>query len=50
MHIRMDPQISLLKAHSRAHYIERALRERFGEDTHIAVHVEPKKPFEKLPE
>ena len=48
LHIRMDPEISLLEAHSRAHYIERALKERFGEGTHIAVHVEPVKPFKKL--
>ena len=49
-HIRMDGNISLNQAHSRAHYIERALRARFGENTHISVHVEPTKPFEKMPE
>ena len=49
-HIRMDGNISLVQAHSRAHYIEQALRARFGQNTHIAVHVEPTKPFDKLPE
>ena len=43
----MDGNISLLDSHSRAHYIEKALRERFGADTHVTVHVEPTKPFVK---
>ena len=47
-HIRMDGHISLTEAHSRAHHIEQALKERFGPETHISVHVEPVKPFEKL--
>jgi cation diffusion facilitator family transporter len=47
MHIRMDGSTSLLDAHSRTHYIEKALKEKFGEETHVVVHVEPTKPFEK---
>ena len=47
MHIRMDGSTSLLDAHSRTHYIEKALKEKFGEETHVVVHVEPIKPFEK---
>ena len=45
LHIRMDGNISLIEAHSRAHHIEQALKERFGPDTHVTVHVEPVKPF-----
>ena len=47
-HIRMDGHISLIEAHSRAHHIEEALKKRFGAETHIVVHVEPVKPFDKL--
>lgn len=47
IHIRMDGKTSLLDSHSRAHDIEKALRERFGADTHITIHVEPVKPSEK---
>ena len=49
-HIRMDGEISLLKAHSRTHFIDKALQERFGPQTHITIHVEPGKPFEKTTE
>ena len=48
LHVRMDGDISLLEAHSRSHYIEKELKEHFGPDTHITVHVEPVKPFEKF--
>ena len=48
LHIRMDGNVSLIQAHSRAHYIEKALKERFGPDTHVTVHVEPTKPFPKF--
>ena len=47
LHIRMDGGLSLLEAHSRAHYLENALKERFGPETHVIVHVEPVKPFPK---
>lgn len=46
-HIRMDGDLPLVKAHARTHYIEKALKERFGPDTHVVVHVEPVKPFPK---
>ena len=47
MHIRMDGNTPLIDAHSRTHYIEKALKEKFGEETHVVVHVEPIKPFDK---
>lgn len=47
LHIRMDGSTSLLDSHSTAHYIEKALRDRFGAETHITIHVEPTKPFPK---
>lgn len=47
-HIRMDGNVTLIEAHSRAHYIEKALREHFGPDTLVTVHVEPTKPFPKF--
>lgn len=48
LHIRMEGHISLIEAHSRAYFIEKALKERFGPETHVTVHVEPVKPFEKF--
>ena len=42
-HIRMDGTISLLDAHSRASDIEHKLKERFGAETHVTLHMEPKK-------
>lgn len=48
IHIRMDGTLSLLESHSRAHYLEKALKQRFGPDTHVIVHVEPVKPFPKF--
>ena len=48
VHIRMDGKTPLIEAHSRTHYIEKALKERFGENTHVVVHVEPTKPFAKF--
>lgn len=43
-HIRMDGDISLAQAHDRATDIERMLKERFGKDSHVTLHMEPKKP------
>ncbi len=48
LHVRMDGDISLLQAHSRSHDIEKELKAHFGPDTHVTVHVEPVKPFEKF--
>lgn len=41
VHIRMDGKISLLKAHEATKSIEAKLKDKFGENTHIAIHVEP---------
>ena len=42
LHIRMDGDISLRESHDKASEVEDMLRNRYGEDTHVAVHVEPK--------
>lgn len=41
MHIYMDGGISLTQAHDKATEVEQLVRDRFGEDTHVTVHVEP---------
>ncbi len=43
LHIRMDGTLPLSVAHARTCEIEQALKQRFGERTHITVHVEPTK-------
>ena len=42
LHILMDGDISLREAHNKASEVEDLLRARYGEDNHVAVHVEPK--------
>ncbi|MBO7579113.1 MAG: cation transporter [Prevotella sp.] len=42
LHIRMDGDMSLRESHDKASEVEDMLRNRYGEDTHVAVHVEPK--------
>ena len=42
LHIYMDGDITLTQAHDKASEIEDLLRSHYGEETHIAVHVEPK--------
>ena len=42
LHILMDGDITLREAHNKASEVEDLLRARYGEDTHVAVHVEPK--------
>ena len=42
-HVRMDGNASLTAAHDRATAIEQRLRERFGPQTHITIHMEPLK-------
>lgn len=44
VHIRVDPGMSVARAHELTRVIERRLRERFGQETHITLHVEPVKP------
>lgn len=41
LHVRMDGDISLRKAHDNASAIEHKLKERFGETTHVSLHMEP---------
>ena len=42
LHILMDGDVSLREAHDKASEVEDLLRDHYGEDTHVAVHVEPK--------
>ncbi len=42
LHILMDGGISLKEAHDKASEVEDILRQRYGEETHVVVHVEPK--------
>ena len=42
LHILMDGNITLCEAHDKASEVEDLLRSHYGEETHIAVHVEPK--------
>jgi divalent metal cation (Fe/Co/Zn/Cd) transporter len=37
----MDGDLPLKEAHDKATEIERLLKERYGEETHVAIHVEP---------
>ena len=45
LHILMDGDITLREAHNKASEVEDLLRARYGENTHVAVHVEPKDVF-----
>lgn len=42
LHILVDGDIPLREAHDKASEVEELLRKHYGNDTHIAVHVEPK--------
>jgi len=42
LHILMDGNITLCEAHDKASEVEDLLRSHYGEETHVAVHVEPK--------
>ncbi|MBR3648579.1 MAG: cation transporter [Paludibacteraceae bacterium] len=42
-HIRMDGNLPLREAHEQASALERKLKERFGDDTLVTLHMEPKK-------
>lgn len=42
-HVRMDGATTLHAAHERASAIERRLKERFGAQTHVTIHMEPTK-------
>ncbi len=41
LHIRMDGNITLREAHDKSTEVERLLKDHYGADTHVAVHVEP---------
>jgi len=40
-HVRMDGNTTLTAAHDRATAIEQAIRQRFGQQTHVTIHMEP---------
>jgi len=42
-HLRLDGNMSLSEAHQKVTAIEHRLKERFGEQTHITIHMEPVK-------
>ena len=42
-HVRMDGNLPLSVVHDRATAIERRLRDRFGKQTHVSIHMEPVK-------
>ena len=48
VHIRMDGNITLTKAHQMTSVVEYTLKERFGKETHVNIHTEPIKPTETL--
>jgi len=41
MHLRLPGDITLEESHVHATHIEKALRDEFGKDTHIMLHIEP---------
>ena len=41
MHILMNGDITLTEAHDRASVIENSLKEKYGPNTHVAIHMEP---------
>ncbi len=43
-HIRMDGNMPLRDVHNITSQVEQRLKERFGEETHITLHMEPAKP------
>ena len=43
MHIWVSPTMPVSQAHEHATHIEQSLRQRFGEDTHVGIHIEPQK-------
>ena len=43
VHVRMDGQLPLQLAHSRATDIEHLLKQHFGPKTHVTIHMEPLK-------
>ena len=42
VHVRMDGDMTLREAHDRSSEIEQRIRERFGEESYVSVHMEPR--------
>lgn len=47
VHLRMDGNETLENAHAVATRVERRLKEEFGQDTHVGIHMEPVKPLNR---
>lgn len=47
--IRLEGTLSLYEAHDKTIDVEEAIRKRYGSDTHIIVHMEPKLPYQHKP-
>lgn len=43
MHVRMNGHLTLYEAHAKASVIENKLKEKYGNETHVGIHVEPVK-------
>ena len=43
IHVRMDGHLTLYEAHAKASVIENKLKEKYGNETHVGIHVEPVK-------
>ena len=43
MHVQMDGHLTLYEAHAKASVIENKLKEKYGNETHVGIHVEPVK-------
>ena len=43
MHVRMDGHLTLYEAHAKASVIENKLKEKYGNETQVGIHVEPVK-------
>jgi cation diffusion facilitator family transporter len=48
-HVRMNGNLSLHEAHEQATAIEEKLKQRFGTDTHVTIHMEPTKEIKTAP-
>ena len=49
MHILVEGDMPLVEAHEKASEMERLLKERYGEETHVSIHVEPKEAASAKP-
>ena len=43
MHVRLDGSMTLAEAHERSSLVERRLKERYGTETYVSIHIEPLK-------